>query len=121
MVGYSQPIPTTDCTRSPVSRRIFPECFQGAWSELRRNGMTVGALTVIILIQFVELTGPRPRRLKTELTLVNFTKAGDFLSDFAAATGDTNLEDSLALLDGREPDHALRLQQPPRRHQIGAS
>ena len=63
---------------------IFPEYFQGAWSELLGNGMTVGALTVIILMQFVELTGPRPRRLKTELTLGNFTKVDDFLSDFAA-------------------------------------
>ena len=138
--------------------------------------MTAGALTVIILIQFVELTGPRPRRLKTERTLENFTKAYNFLSDFAArakrdrettdririageemlatlsrphdsdrpkaerhllevarndgdavnlefaaATGDTNLEDRLALLGGRERDHALRLEQPPGRHQIGAS
>lgn len=63
---------------------IFPEYFQGAWSELLGNGMTVGALTVIILMQFVELTGPRPRRLKTELTLENFRKVDDFLSDFAA-------------------------------------
>ena len=63
---------------------IFPEYFQGAWSELLGNGMTVGGLTVIILTQFVELTGPRPRRLKTALTFENFTKVDDFLSDFAA-------------------------------------
>lgn len=63
---------------------IFPEYFQGAWSELLGNGMTVGGLTVIILTQFVELTGPRPRRLKTELTFENFTKVDDFLSGFAA-------------------------------------
>ena len=63
---------------------IFPEYFQGAWSELLGNGMTVGGLTVIILMQFVELTGPRPRRLKTELTFENFTEVDDFLSDFAA-------------------------------------
>ena len=63
---------------------IFPEYFQGAWSELLGNGMTVGGLTVIVLTQFVDLTGPRPRRLKTELTLDNFTKVDEFLSAFAA-------------------------------------
>ena len=63
---------------------IFPEYFQGAWSELLGNGMTVGGLTVIILTQFVELTGPRPRRLKTELTLENYSTVDAFLSDFAA-------------------------------------
>ena len=46
--------------------------------------MTVGGLTVIVLTHFVELTGPRPRRLKTELTLENFPKIDSFLSDFAA-------------------------------------
>ena len=63
---------------------IFPEHFQGQWSDLLGNSMTVGGLTVIVLTQFVELTGPRPRRLKTELTLENFPKIDSFLSDFAA-------------------------------------
>ena len=63
---------------------IFPEYFQGAWSELLGNGMTVGGLTVIVLTQFVELTGPRPRRLKTELTLENYARVDAFLSGFAA-------------------------------------
>ncbi len=63
---------------------IFPEYFQGQWSDLLGNSMTVGGLTVIVLTQFVELTGPRPRRLKTELTLENFPKIDSFLSDFAA-------------------------------------
>ena len=45
---------------------------------------SVGGVTVIVLTQFVELTGPRPRRLKAELTLANLPKIDSFLSDFAA-------------------------------------
>ena len=63
---------------------IFPEYFQGVWSDLLANGLTVGGLTVIVLSQFVELTGPRRRRLKTELTRESFAKVDAFLSDFAA-------------------------------------
>ncbi len=63
---------------------IFPEYFQGAWSELLGNGMTVGGLTVIVLMNFVEWTGPRPRRLKTDLTLENQAPVDAFLADFAA-------------------------------------
>ena len=63
---------------------IFPEYLQGGWGELLANGLTVGGLTVIVLTQFVELTGPRARRLKTELALENFSRIDAFLSDFAA-------------------------------------
>ena len=63
---------------------IFPEYLQGGWGELLANGLTVGGLTVIVLTQFVELTGPRARRLKTELALENFPEIDAFLSDFAA-------------------------------------
>ena len=63
---------------------IFPELLQGAWNDLLGNGLTVGGVTVIALTQFVELTGPRPRRLKTELTLENFPKIDAFLAEFAA-------------------------------------
>ena len=63
---------------------IFPEYFQGAWSELLGNGMTVGGLTVIVLMQFVELTGARRRHLKTELTMESHARVDAFLADFAA-------------------------------------
>ena len=63
---------------------IFPEYLQGGWNDLFGNGLTVGGVTVILLTQFVELTGPRARRLKTELTLDNFPKIDAFLAAFAA-------------------------------------
>ena len=63
---------------------IFPEYLQGGWNDLFGNGLTVGGVTVILLTQFVELTGPRARRLKTTLTLDNFPKIDAFLAEFAA-------------------------------------
>ena len=63
---------------------IFPEYFQGVWGDLFANGLTVGGLTVIVLTHFVELTGPRARRLKTDLTRESFSKVDTFLADFAA-------------------------------------
>ncbi len=63
---------------------IFPEFLQGGWNDLLGNGLTVGGVTVIALTQFVELTAPRARRLKTELTLENFPKIDAFLAEFAA-------------------------------------
>ena len=63
---------------------IFPAYFQGMWSDLFGNGLTVGGVTVIALTQFVELTGPRARRLKTELTRENFPQIDAFLAAFAA-------------------------------------
>ena len=63
---------------------IFPQYFQGVWGDLFANGLTVGGLTVIVLTNFVELTGPRARRLKTDLTRESFSKVDTFLADFAA-------------------------------------
>ncbi len=63
---------------------IFPEYFQGVWGSLLANGLTVGGLTVIVLSQFVELTGPRARKLKTALTRESFSKVDAFLRGFAA-------------------------------------
>ena len=46
---------------------IFPEYFQGPWSELLGNGMTVGGFTVILLTLFEDLTGSRRMRLRAAL------------------------------------------------------
>ena len=54
------------------------------WNDLFGNGLTVGGVTVIVLTQFVELTGPRARRLRTTLALDNFPKIDAFPAEFAA-------------------------------------
>ena len=66
---------------------IFPEYFQGSWSKLLRNGMTVGGFTVMFLTLFVELTGSRRQRLKTILNVDAYPKVDAFLSGFAAHQG----------------------------------
>ncbi len=63
---------------------IFPEYFQGPWSELLGNGMTVGGFTVMFLTLFVELTGSRRQRLKTILNVDAYSEVDAFLSGFAA-------------------------------------
>ncbi len=66
---------------------IFPEYFQGPWSKLLGNGMTVGGFTVMFLTLFVELTGARRQRLKTILNVDAYSEVDAFLSGFAAHRG----------------------------------
>ncbi len=66
---------------------IFPEYFQGQWSELLGNGMTVGGFTVILLSMFRELTGGRRQRLLTELDEGAMPKIDAFLEKFATSRG----------------------------------
>ena len=63
---------------------IFPEYFQGAWSELLGNGMTVGGLTVISLTLFEELTGARRQRLRVALRVDAYPKIDAFLAKLGA-------------------------------------
>ena len=63
---------------------IFPEYFQGAWSELLANGMTVGGLTVILLTLFSEAAGSRRKRIRVGLNADAYIKLDTFLSEFAA-------------------------------------
>jgi NCS2 family nucleobase:cation symporter-2/xanthine permease XanP len=59
---------------------IFPEYFQGQWSDLLGNSMTVGGLTVIALTLFDEVTGPRRQRLRVALSVDAYPKIDAFLS-----------------------------------------
>lgn len=63
---------------------VFPEYFQGAWSELLANGMTVGGLTVILLTLFSEAAGSRRKRIRVGLNADAYIKLDTFLSEFAA-------------------------------------
>ena len=59
---------------------IFPQYFQGVWSELLGNAMTVGGLTVIALTLFEELTTPRRQRLRVALSADAYPKIDAFLA-----------------------------------------
>ena len=63
---------------------IFPEYFQGPWSEMLGSAITVGGLTVISLTLFDELMGPRRRRLRVALGGDAFPKIDAFLAKVGA-------------------------------------
>ncbi len=66
---------------------IFPQYLGGFAGGLLENGMTSGGLVVIVLTLFTEATGPRRRRLRTELTLAELPRVREFLGRFAARHG----------------------------------
>lgn len=66
---------------------IFPAYFQGAWSQLLGNGMTVGGFTVILLTLCVDLTGPRRQHLTIALGGDAYPQIDAFLAAFAAHRG----------------------------------
>ena len=62
---------------------IYPELVQGFWGDLLGQGMTAGGLTVILLSGFLDLTGRRPRRLRSTLSIDALAGIDAFLRDFA--------------------------------------
>ena len=59
---------------------IFPEYFQGPWSEMLGSAITAGGLTVIALTLFEELTGPRRLRLRVTLSADAYPKIDALLA-----------------------------------------
>ncbi len=51
------------------------------------NGMTSGAIAAVIMMVFLELTGPRRRRLRTEVDEHTLQRLGVFLRGFASNAG----------------------------------
>ena len=62
---------------------IYPELLQGFWGNLMGHGMTAGGITVIVLSGFLDLTGRRPRRLRSTLSIDALPVIDAFLCDFA--------------------------------------
>ena len=99
------------------SGQIPSELF-GTWAgSLLGNGMTSGGLTAILLSTFMELSGPRRRRIETGLNVEAQPKIQEFLERFAArarlseeTAGRVSLaaeETLLVLLEQIENDDAL--------------
>ena len=65
---------------------IYPELLQGFWGNLMGQGMTAGGITVILLSGFLDLTGRRPRRLRSTLSIDALPVIDAFLCDFAKRT-----------------------------------
>ena len=62
---------------------IYPELLEGFWGDLMGHGMTAGGITVIVLSGFLDLTGRRPRRLRSTLSIDALPVIDAFLCDFA--------------------------------------
>ena len=60
---------------------------EGFVAALLSNGMTSGAIVAIVMVVFMELTGPRRRRLETSLDMDALPKLSDFLRGFASRAG----------------------------------
>ena len=96
----------------------IPSEYFGSWAgQLLENGMTSGGLVAIVLSTFMELSGPRRRRMETRLNMEAQPKIQAFLEDFAtrAGMGEEMVgrlglaaeETLLVLLDQEEDDDAL--------------
>ena len=63
---------------------IFADYLGEWWGGLLGNGMTAGGLTAIALTLFMELTGPRSKRVETALTAEALPEVTEFLRRFAS-------------------------------------
>ena len=67
------------------NQAIFPDIFaEGLLGLLFGNGMTAGAIFAIVMMVFMEVTGPRRKRLDTALDIGALAKIESFLRDCAA-------------------------------------
>ena len=66
---------------------IFPDLLSGTWETLLSNGMTTGAVTVIVLSLLMHLTAPRRQRLNVSLAPSSLPEIDGFLHAVAEKTG----------------------------------
>ena len=67
---------------------IFPDLLgDGFLAVLLGNGMTAGAIVAIIMMVFIEMTGPRRRRLEVPLDIQALPEMEEFLRGFASKRG----------------------------------
>ena len=69
-----------------LQRNIIEELLGHPWGALLGNGITMGALTAILITVFLNLTSSRPRRLETRLDLACLPEVDEFVREIAART-----------------------------------
>ena len=67
------------------SQVIFSDLLGGFWGVLLGNGMTSGAIVAILMMLFLDFTGPRSKRLTSDLNSDALIKLEPFLREFASA------------------------------------
>ena len=92
------------------NQAIFADSLGEWWGALLGNGMTAGGLTAIVLTVFMELTGPRRKRIETELTVEALPEVITFLREFASRRNWS--EDSVQRLCSAGEETLLSLVKP---------
>ena len=67
------------------SQVIFSDLLGGFWGVLLGNGMTSGAIVAILMMLFLDFTGPRSKRLTSDLNSDALIRLEPFLREFASA------------------------------------
>ena len=86
---------------------LFSDQLGGFLGILLGNGMTSGAIVAVIMMVFLELTGPRRKRLRINMDEETLTKLGDFLRGFAKDAGWTDASVDRLVLVGEETLHSM--------------
>ena len=92
------------------NQAIFADRLGEWWGALLGNGMTAGGLTAIVLTLFMELTGPRSRRVETALDVEALPEVTGFLREFAS--GRSWSDDAVQRLCSAGEETLLSLAQP---------
>ena len=66
---------------------IFADVLSGTWETLLSNGLTTGAVSVIVLSSLLEMTGQRRTRLRVRLDMSALPAIDEFLREFASKAG----------------------------------
>ena len=92
---------------------IFPDLLgDGFLAVLLGNGMTSGAIVAVAMVLFIELTGPRRRRLEVALDPAALPALAGFLEGFAAKARWDDAASHRLLLVGEETLTSLLADEP---------
>ncbi len=69
------------------SQNVFEGILASPWDALFGNGVTAGAITALAVTTFLNLTSPRPKRLRTKLDLGELPKIDAYMKEVAAGMG----------------------------------
>ena len=87
---------------------VFPDLLgDGFLSILLGNGMTSGAIVAVLMMVFLELTGPRRKRLRIKMDEETLPRLGEFLREFARDAKWTDASAERLVLVGEETLHSM--------------
>ena len=65
------------------SNNVLADLLGGTWGVVFGSGLVVGVLAVVVMTSFMELSGPRRRRLEVELEMSALPRINTFLRELA--------------------------------------